>query len=138
MKELRKILLIEDNADQRLIISRQLSAHQLLVTQADSGEAGVALAAEQKPDIILLDIMMPGQDGIKTYQALRQNAATQSIPVIFLTALAPDKSFTKYSLELLAFTKHGYRIDGKFAVIGKTGSPEDLLRDVQKAWSELA
>ena len=137
MKELHKILLIEDNPDQRLIISRQLSAHRLQVVQAETGKSGIALAAEQPPDVILLDIMMPGEDGIKTYQAIRQNPATQSIPVIFLTALAPDKSFTKYSLELLAFTKHGYRMDGNFAVIGKTGSPEDLLRDVRKAWSEL-
>lgn len=138
MKELHKILLIEDNPDQRLIISRQLSAHRLQVVEADGGESGVALAAKEKPDVILLDIMMPGQDGIKTYQVLKQNPVTQAIPVIFLTALAPDKSFTKYSLELLAFTKHGYRIDGKFAVIGKTGSPEDLLRDVRNAWNEIA
>ena len=137
MKELHKILLIEDNPDQRTILSRQLSAHRLQVVQADSGDSGVALAAEHRPDVILLDIMMPGQDGIKTYQALRQNPATQATPVIFLTALAPDRSFNKYSLELIAYTKHGYRMDGNFAVIGKTGSPDDLLRDLREAWSQF-
>ena len=61
---------------------------------ASSGLEGIAVAASQQPDAILLDVMMPDMDGISTLSQLKANAKTQSIPVIFLTAKtqAADKN----------------------------------------------
>lgn len=64
------------------------------VAIASSGLEGITLAANQQPDAILLDVMMPEMDGISTLSRLKANAKTQSIPVIFLTAKtqAADKT----------------------------------------------
>ncbi|MDJ0687351.1 MAG: response regulator [Xenococcaceae cyanobacterium MO_188.B32] len=64
------------------------------VAIASSGLEGIAVAASQQPDAILLDVMMPDMDGISTLSQLKANAKTQSIPVIFLTAKtqAADKN----------------------------------------------
>jgi len=58
------------------------------VLTAGSGPTGIATAQAQRPDVILLDVMMPGMDGISTFKALQSDPATKGIPVIFLTAKA--------------------------------------------------
>ncbi len=60
------------------------------VTEAADGGAGVEMARAEPPDVILLDLMMPGMDGRQTLAALRADPATAAIPVIFLTANAHD------------------------------------------------
>ncbi len=82
-----KILMIDDEADIRLIARVSLSrVGGMEVIEADNGAEGVQRAAQEKPDAILLDVMMPLMDGAATLSALRANAATAAIPVIFLTA----------------------------------------------------
>lgn len=82
-----KILMIDDEADIRLIARVSLSRiGGMEVIEADNGAEGVRRAAQEKPDAILLDVMMPLMDGAATLSALRANAATAAIPVIFLTA----------------------------------------------------
>ena len=82
-----KILMIDDEADIRLIARVSLSRiGGMEVIEADNGAEGVQRAAQEKPDAILLDVMMPLMDGAATLSALRANAATAAIPVIFLTA----------------------------------------------------
>ncbi|MFN7948210.1 MAG: response regulator [Blastocatellia bacterium] len=84
-----KILIIDDEADIRLIAKVSLSRiGGMEVIDADNGAEGVRRAAEEMPDAILLDVMMPLMDGPATFSALRGNAATAAIPVIFLTAKA--------------------------------------------------
>lgn len=84
-----KILIIDDEADIRLIAKASLSRiGGMEVIDADNGAEGVRRAAEEMPDAILLDVMMPLMDGPATLSALRGNAATAAIPVIFLTAKA--------------------------------------------------
>ncbi|WP_241153929.1 response regulator [Nocardioides pantholopis] len=56
------------------------------VLPASGGEEAVRIAREQRPDAVLLDVMMPGMDGPSTFQHLRDDAATRDIPVVFLTA----------------------------------------------------
>lgn len=65
--------------------------------EASSGEQTLQLARTQKPDIILLDAMMPGLDGYQTAAALRGDAATQNIPIIMLTGNAPPEHAGKTS-----------------------------------------
>jgi CheY-like chemotaxis protein len=84
-----KILLIEDEDDIRRIAKLSLSRiGGMEVVDAASGIDGVRRAEEERPDAILLDVMMPGLDGPSTLAALRSNPRTASIPVVFLTAKA--------------------------------------------------
>jgi two-component system, OmpR family, response regulator len=88
-----KVLVIDDEDDIRRIARLSLSrVGGLDVIDAPDGPTGVARAAAEAPDVVLLDVMMPGQDGPATLQALRANPATAAIPVVFLTAKAmPDE-----------------------------------------------
>ena len=84
-----KVLIIDDEDDIRSIAAMSLG---LLggaeVVEADSGKDGIDKASQEKFDVILLDMMMPGMDGPSTLTALRENPTTNGIPVIFLTARA--------------------------------------------------
>jgi CheY-like chemotaxis protein len=84
-----KVLIIDDEDDIRRIARLSLTKlGKMEVVEASSGLEGVRRAAEEKPDAILLDVMMPGLDGPGTLAALRSNPATAGIPVVFLTAKA--------------------------------------------------
>ena len=83
----RKILIVDDENDIREVAALSMEAVcGWSVVQAGSGPEGVRLAENQRPDAILLDVMMPDMDGPSTLQLLRSNQATAKIPVIFLTA----------------------------------------------------
>ena len=83
-----KILIIEDN-EQNLYLETfilQKNGHEII--QARSGESGIALAAQTLPDLILLDIQLPGMDGYRVAQALRKNQAIADRPIIAVTSYA--------------------------------------------------
>ncbi len=80
------ILLIEDTEIVRLSTAAVLKKEKFVVTTASNGKEGVAIALDQKPDLILCDVMMPGMDGYEVLDVLRQNPKTRTIPFIFLTA----------------------------------------------------
>ena len=83
----KHILLIDDEEDIREVVSLSLqTVAGWRVTSAGSGQEGLELAKTIPPDAVLLDVMMPGQDGPATLRMLRGDAATATIPVIFLTA----------------------------------------------------
>lgn len=94
-----KILVIEDEPPVRTNLLKLLEAEGFEVKGAENGEAGVSLAIEQVPDLILCDIMMPELDGHGVLEALRQNIATAAIPLIFLTAKA-ERSDWRQGMEL--------------------------------------
>jgi len=82
-----KVLIIDDDADIRSIVRLSLSRlGGMEVVEAASGAEGVRTAQDEKPDVILLDMMMPAMDGSATLAALRSQPATATTPVIFLTA----------------------------------------------------
>jgi two-component system OmpR family response regulator len=82
-----KVLIIDDEPDIRRIARLGLSrVGKMDVVDAGSGAEGLALARQERPDAILLDVMMPGLDGPSTLARLREDAATAAIPVVFLTA----------------------------------------------------
>ena len=84
-----KVLIIDDEADVRRIASLSLvHVGRFEVVEASGGREGVAVAHAEKPDVILLDVMMPGMDGPTTFAALRDDPATRDIPIVFVTARA--------------------------------------------------
>ena len=94
-----KILVIDDEEDARFVTSFTLQQMGgMEVVQAGSGEEGIVLAEKEKPDAILLDVMMPVMDGPSTLAALKNNPATASIPVIFFTAKVSKSEIDKLKL----------------------------------------
>lgn len=84
-----KVLIVDDEADIRRIARLSLGRiGGMEVAEAEGGAEAVARALEEKPDVILLDVMMPGLDGPAALAALRTEPATAGIPVVFLTAKA--------------------------------------------------
>ncbi len=82
------MLLVEDNEDNRTIYSTMLRHLGYQVIEAVDGVQAVALARSEHPDIILMDISIPGIDGWEATRILREDASTQAIPIIALTAHA--------------------------------------------------
>ena len=83
-----KILLVEDNEMNRDMLSRRLKRKKFDVVLAVDGQEGLALAASEHPDLILMDMSLPVIDGWEATRQLKANSALSSIPVIALTAHA--------------------------------------------------
>lgn len=82
------ILVVEDNDKNRKLVRDVLSAKGYRLIEAETGEDGLRLAGEQRPELVLMDIQLPGINGIETLRRLRADAATAAIPVIAVTASA--------------------------------------------------
>jgi CheY-like chemotaxis protein len=82
------ILIIEDNVKNLKLVRDVLQFHGYATLEAETGEAGVALAREQRPALILMDVQLPGMDGRATLKVLKADASTRHIPVIALTSFA--------------------------------------------------
>jgi two-component system cell cycle response regulator len=81
-----KILSVDDSRTMRLIITLALTAYDCVIIEAANGEEGLAAAAREKPDLILLDITMPVMDGVTMLAKLKEDQALKELPVIMLTA----------------------------------------------------
>jgi len=95
MKTPDKILVVDDIPTNLTILFNRLSQYGYKVLVAQDGESAIRQATYAVPDIILLDVMMPGIDGFETCRQLKQIEATQNIPVIFMTALSDMESKLK-------------------------------------------
>ena len=116
-----KILAIDDTpANLQTLMAVLASDFDLRV--AHSGEMGLKVAEREPPDLILLDVMMPGIDGPTTLLRLRADPATAGIPVIFLTAKVQPSEVLQYQSM------------GALDVIAKPFDPMGLAAEVKKIW----
>jgi DNA-binding response OmpR family regulator len=83
-----RVLVIDDEAPIRLLCRVNLEAEQMEVLEAADGPSGLETARAEIPDVILLDVMMPGLDGWRVAEELLDDERTQNIPIVFLTARA--------------------------------------------------
>ena len=83
-----KVLIVEDNPDNMLLTVMLLESVGHQVLSAIDAEAGLALARAERPDLILMDIQLPGMDGLEATVLLKADPETSAVPVIALTALA--------------------------------------------------
>jgi two-component system alkaline phosphatase synthesis response regulator PhoP len=90
-----KVLVIDDEAPIRLLCRVNLEAEKMAVIEASDGPSGLDQAREERPDVILLDVMMPGLDGWKVAEQLLDDHRTSQIPIIFLTARAEFRDRAK-------------------------------------------
>ncbi|WP_434383057.1 response regulator [Melittangium boletus] len=118
---IRKVLLVDDEADIRTIGQLSLSrVGKWETVLAASGDEALVKADAERPDLILLDVMMPGMDGPTTLARLRAQASTAQTPVIFMTAKIQKHEVARY-LEL-----------GAVGVIGKPFEPLTLPAEIKK------
>jgi DNA-binding response OmpR family regulator len=83
-----RVLVIDDEAPIRLLCRVNLEAEKMEVLEAADGPSGLEKARDEKPDVILLDVMMPALDGWRVAEQLLEDGTTKEIPIIFLTARA--------------------------------------------------
>jgi CheY-like chemotaxis protein len=122
-QELHTILLVEDEPDILEIARLSLeSTTQFKVYTCNSGQKAIDSAPKIKPDLIILDMMMPGMDGITTLKRLRTNIELQDIPVIFMTAKAQNTEIKNYIKS------------GALGVISKPFDPMSLAEEILQIW----
>jgi DNA-binding response OmpR family regulator len=83
-----RVLVIDDEAPIRLLCRVNLEAEGMSVIEAGDGPGGLDLARSEQPEVILLDVMMPGLDGWRVAERLLEDPVTRDIPIVFLTARA--------------------------------------------------
>jgi DNA-binding response OmpR family regulator len=86
--DMTRVLVIDDEAPIRLLCRVNLEAEKMEVLEASDGPTGLEKARNEEPDVILLDVMMPGLDGWQVAEELLDDDRTRSIPIVFLTARA--------------------------------------------------
>jgi twitching motility two-component system response regulator PilH len=79
------ILIVEDSQTERQVLRKMLENSGHLVIAATDGLEGIAMARQNKPDLILMDVVMPGQNGFQTTRQLSRDPRTQQIPIIIVT-----------------------------------------------------
>ncbi|MDO8516240.1 MAG: response regulator [bacterium] len=91
----KTILVIEDDALTLKAMIDELAHHEYVVLGAEDGTRGLEIALQKKPDLILLDILLPKMDGRDVMQKLREDEWGKNVPVIFLTNMDPDDAMIK-------------------------------------------
>lgn len=90
MHEVAKILVVDDQPDNLYVLERVLRGHGHEVELATDGPQALGRIAASRPDLVLLDVRMPGMDGFEVLRRLREQPETRTLPVVFLTANSPD------------------------------------------------
>ncbi len=125
------ILIVDDNMENLKVLGGLLNDEGYLIAVSTNGKDALDFTEKNRPDLILLDIMMPGMNGYETCEMLKQNAGTRDIPVIFLSALGETDDIVK-----------GFEAGGVDYVMKPYNSRELLARvkthiDLKKAMEEI-
>lgn len=91
-RQVPTVLVVDDTSSTLSMLARRLEEQHLRVVVAEEGEEAIARARVVRPDLVLLDVMLPGMDGFETCRRLKADEATRNIPVIFMTALTDTRS----------------------------------------------
>lgn len=120
----KRILIVDDEVDTLNIFGEILSRAGYEVLKASNGTDAVTIAKNQLPDLIMLDIKMPGMDGVAATDILKENKTTRNIPIIYLTSLVREEQ-----------VEHGHVLGSKIGnlfFIPKSASKEELLQIVRE------
>jgi two-component system cell cycle response regulator DivK len=120
----RTVLYVEDNEYNRKIVRQLLSRTSYRLIEATDGEAGVAAAREQLPDLILMDVQLPKMSGLDATRLLRADEATKHIPIVVITSFA------------LSGDRERAAEAGASAYLAKPYSPRELLALVREILPE--
>lgn len=125
MKEKTKILLVDDDQDFVEATKLVLESKPYEVVTAYDGDDGLAKARQEKPDLIILDIIMPVKDGFNTAEHLKKDPALNKIPVLMLT------SFSQKVGEVSLSVSQGLALEAE-DYVDKPVSPDELLKRVER------
>ena len=120
-----RVLIIEDEPLVIKMYEKELTADGFEVIPAVGGKAGIEKAKKEKPDIIVMDIMMPGMDGIEATQIIKSDSETKEIPIVMLTNLSGSRD------EELALAKGAVKF-----LVKKDIKPHDLGKILQEILKE--
>lgn len=95
----KKILIIDDEGDLLKLTRTRLEASGYKVSTLESGDSALEFAKSDRPDLVLLDIVMPGKNGCDVCKELKADPATRKIPVIVFTAQYPEEEYVKANIE---------------------------------------
>jgi CheY-like chemotaxis protein len=121
MNATKKVLIADDEDNLRLLVRTTLEDPKYEILEAADGHQALGAVRTGRPDLVVLDWMMPGMSGIEVLRQLREDPATAGIPVIMLTAKAQQKDMDRG------------RALGARAYLTKPFSPLDLLQQVEEA-----
>lgn len=119
-----KVLVVDDHPASRMTAAALLAVEGYEVLEAENGPAALNKVIENKPDVILLDVMMPGMDGPETLRELRKFPELEQTPVVFMTAKVQPQEVQEY----LAM--------GALAVIAKPFDPMTLAEELRAIWAK--
>lgn len=125
MGDRAKILLVDDDPDFIESTKIVLESKPYDIITAGNGDEGIKKARQEKPDLIILDVIMPVQDGFSAADALKKDAELSKIPVIMLTSFADKRGETSVSVS------QGMALDAE-DYIDKPVTPEVLLKRVER------
>ena len=129
MSEKPRVLVIDDDADLVSSVRMVMEGAGWQVSSAQNGAAGIERAREQAPELIILDVLMPRQDGLTTYEQLREEAALSSIPIIVLTSVSEKLGIGFSEKEFK--THYGHAPEAFFE---KPFEPQKLLDTVKRLY----
>jgi len=115
----RKVLVVDDEQDVAKALKVRLKANGFNVVLASDSIQGFTMASKEKPDLIILDIMLPGGGGFAVAERLKQSQVTHCIPIIFLTGIAGGE-------------ERAYRL-GASGYVMKPYHPDELLETIHRA-----
>lgn len=122
---LKSIMLVEDEPDIQMVARLALETlGSFTVHVCSGGKEALEKAPEIMPDLIMLDVMMPGMDGLTTLKLMRENQATTKIPIIFMTAKAQVNEMKSY-IE-----------SGALGAISKPFDPMTLVDSILEIWNK--
>lgn len=126
---MKKVLVVDDDADIRKVVSKLVEKSGYETIEAKNGVEGMGKVREDKPDLIILDMLMPKESGIRMYHELKTEEPFKDIPVIVLSAI-PKKSFLRSQKVLDEFA--GQSVPEPEAYIEKPEEPEELVALMKK------
>lgn len=118
-RPLASILIVDDDRDTRDVIVRMVERADLVVRAVDSGDAALRAITHDQPDLVILDLMMPGMDGFQVLETIRSSPITRSLPVIVLTTkdLTPAESEWLRQRTVAVLAKSPLRVDALAAEV---------------------
>ncbi|MFZ3045623.1 MAG: response regulator [Desulfatirhabdiaceae bacterium] len=125
----QKILLVDDDPDVLTLNMTVVEENGYIPLIAENGEKGLDLAKTEHPDLIILDILMPKQSGIKMYRAVKLDETLKTIPVIILSGIA-QQSFQKSQETLTGFS--GFGVPDPEVYLEKPVNPAELGSAIQR------
>jgi len=121
---MKKVLVVDDDDNVRKVVSKLVEINGYKSLLAKHGIEGMSKVREDRPDLIILDILMPKESGVRMYHELKTDESFKNIPVIMLSAI-PQKSFLKSQRVLDEF--RGQSVPEPEAYVEKPEEPEELV-----------